>query len=119
MRIRRNDFNNDWCFGHSEADIIKDNNIGVAQNIKTKLQEWKYNFFANFEAGIDWRTRLGEHKQKNLLEQDIINIIYSIEEVLEIFNFESLIDDRQLSISFECYTIYSQQPTLIEVSIEV
>lgn len=44
MRIHRNTVDNDWQFGHSQADFLVDCHAGVIQNIKTKLQEWKYNF---------------------------------------------------------------------------
>lgn len=119
MRIRRNDSNNDWCFGHSQADFMIDNNLGVAQNIKTKLQEWKNDFFANLQAGIDYRTRLGNRKQKELLNTDIKTIITNVDEVIALTEYNSYLSDREITVNFSCITIYSQQHLTLSVSIEV
>lgn len=118
MRIRRNDKNNDWCFGYSQTDFFVDNNLGVAQNIKTKFQEWKNDFFANLQAGIDWRTRLGKRNQRKLLDEDVQNLITSIDEVLSLTKYETYLNDREYRIEFECYTIYSQQPLVDTLTVE-
>lgn len=117
MKIHKNNSNNDWCFGNSQADFLIDNNLGVAQNIKTKLQEWKYNFFANLEAGINYRLRLGKRGERQNLDFDIQTIIASVEEVVSITKYESLVNDRVLNVNFSVYTIYSEYP--IDMSVEV
>ena len=118
MRIRRNDSNNDWCFGSSQADFLVDNNLGVAQNIKTKLQEWKNDFFGNLQAGIDWRVRLGLKGQRKELDADIKKVITSIKEVMALTKYESYYNDREYTVTLECYTIYSELPLTIQTTIE-
>ena len=119
MKIRKNDKNNDWCFGNSQADFLINNNNAVAQDLKTKLQEWQNDFFANLKAGIDWQTRLGYRKQKTLLDKDIKAIITNNESVLILSSFTSNVRDREYFLSFSVYTIYSELPITIEINIEV
>lgn len=107
MRIRKNDSNNDWLYGHSESDILTDNSIAVAQNIKTRIQEWKYNFFANMTAGIDYRTRLGYKNQKDALDNEIKDIIINTDGVISLETFESYVDDREYTINFTYYDQFS------------
>jgi len=119
MKIRKNDRNNDWCFGNSQADFLIDNNNAIAQDLKTKLQEWKFDFFANLQSGIDWRTRLGYRNQKTLLDRDIKTIITNNENVLILSSYSSEVKDRSFFLSFSVYTIYSELPITIEINIEV
>lgn len=119
MRIRKNDSNNDWCFGHSSIDILTDNSLAVAQHIKTRLQEWKYNFFANMTAGIDYRKRLGYKGQKNFLENDIKSIIVNTEGVLSLESYEGITDDRTYTARFTYYDRFSQELQTNEVNINV
>ena len=118
MRIRCNDINNDWRFGHSETDFFVDNNQAVAQDLKTKILEWKNDFFANLEAGIDWRNRLGQRGQKDLLDEDIQKIITNSDEVIALTQYRSSLIDRQCDIEFECYTLFSERAISIALSIE-
>lgn len=108
MQIRKNDSNGDWLFGHSSTDILSDNSLAVAQHIKTRLQEWKYDFFANMLAGIDYRTRLGYKNQKELLDNDIKEIIANTEGVISLESFESYLYDRDYTVNFTYYDIFSQ-----------
>ena len=38
MRVRNIDKNNDWCFGHSTSDYVREA-YAVALDIKLKIQE--------------------------------------------------------------------------------
>lgn len=119
MRIHRNTVDNDWQFGHSQADFLVDCHAGVIQNIKTKLQEWKYNFFGNLQAGIDYRTRLGKRGQRQNLDTDIKDIITSPDEVLALTKYESFVNDRELTANFSIYDMYSQEETTDTIKIGV
>ena len=119
MRIRRNDKDNDWQFGNSQADFLIDCNAAVAQNIKTKLQEWKYNFFANKLAGVDYRRFLGQRGQRQLLDEAIKDVILSVDEVLALTKYESLLSDRELALSFAVFSIFSQREQQIQLKVEL
>lgn len=110
MKIRNLDKDSDWAFGKSKSNYIT-GNAGVALNIKTKLLEWKNDCFFNLPAGIDWRTRMGMKKQKELLDEDIKNIIVGVDEVITLNEFESYVEEREYTLRFNITTIYSESYT--------
>ena len=117
MRIRKNDKNNDWNFGHAEIDFLTDNSLAVAQNIKTRLQEWKYDFFANFTGGVDYRTYLGYKGQRNTLDNAIKTVITETVGVISLETYEGFLDDRDYRVEFSYYDVYSQNINTQEVTI--
>lgn len=103
----------EWCFGHSFADYRKEQNQ-VAQDIYTSLREFKYDCFFALENGIDWYTRLGAKGQKNLLDDDILNVIQNRIGVLAVFDFSSELVGRQYSCRCSVLTEYSNKEINIE-----
>lgn len=117
MRIRKNDRNNDWTFGNSQNTFFVDNSVAVAQDLKTKIQEWKGDFFANLQAGIDWKTRLGYRGQKAQLDKDLQKIITDNENVISLNSFESYVDGRTYTANFSYFDRFSAE--IQEISINV
>ncbi len=118
MKIRRNDKDGDWTFGHSLVDYYVNNSGGVGQKIKTRILEWVDDCFFNRQAGIDYRIRMGQRGQRAALDEDIRNIIINTEEVISLERYESTIYDRDLRVEFLVYHIYSQLPYAGSVIIE-
>lgn len=110
VRSIRKDENgySEWQFGHSTTDYINAQKQ-INQDIYTKLYEFKYDAFQALQNGIDWRTRLGYHNQKNILDEDIKALIESVEGVLTISDFVSNQENRHYSCECKIYTIYSGQ----------
>lgn len=106
MRVRNIDKNNDWCFGHSGSDYVREA-YAVALDIKLKIQEWYQDCFFAEQNGIDWKTRLGAHNQKELLDNDLLRIAKSVEGVISVFGFNSFVDGRRYRASFQVYQSYS------------
>lgn len=106
----------EWLFGHSLADYRTEQNQ-IAQDIYTALYEWKYDCFFALENGIDWYTRLGNKNQKELLDNDIIQIIQNRPGVLDLFDFDSSVNDRHYTCSCKVFTEYSGDEINIEFSI--
>lgn len=106
MRVRNIDPQNDWKFGHSNSDYVKEA-YAVALDIKLKLQEWYRDCFFAEQNGIDWQTRLGTHNQKELLDNDVQRISRSVEGVLSIFGFNSFVDGRRYHCEFKVYQSFS------------
>lgn len=106
MRVRNIDKNNDWKWGHSNSDYVKEA-YAVALDIKLKIQEWYRDCFFAEQNGIDWKTRLGAHNQKELLDSDIVRIAKSVEGVISIFAFNSFVEGRRYIASFKVYQSYS------------
>lgn len=119
LKIRQNKSDNDWTFGNASTNFYIDNAQAVEQDIKTSLQEWKYDWFADLEAGIDWKTRLGSKNQRQLLDEDIQNLVTSKYYVLTLDNFESFVSDRTYTAQFNITHIFSKNPLNIDVNIGV
>ncbi len=109
MRIRNVDKNGDWTFGQSSSNYVK-NEYSVLLDIQMKLKEWYQDCFFALTNGIPWNIRLGEHNQKNLLDNDIQTVAESVEGVLNISDFNSITDGRRYRAQFNVYTLYSTEP---------
>jgi len=117
-KIRAIDANNDWEFGQGLGSYRADQE-GLAQNIKTKLQEWVGDCFFAADAGIDYNTRLNPNQQ-NLLEQDVKSLILKVEGVVELTTLSVVFANRTLSMSYSIRTIYSPSiQNLIRDQVEV
>ena len=115
--VRKDDAGNEeWSFGHSMSDY-RNGLYQVMQDIYTALYEWKYDCFFALENGIDWATRLGYTKQKDLLDNDIQEKIQSREGVLSVTDFQSVMAGRSYSCSCNVYTQYSDEVEKVEFSI--
>ena len=108
MRIRNIDNNNDWRFGKSLSDYVRDA-YAVGLDIKLRIQEWYNDCFFDLQKGIDWETRLGYKNQKDLLDADIYTIASNVEGVLSIYDFNSMLDGRRYKCSFMVYQQYSTE----------
>lgn len=106
----------EWCFGHSFADYRKEQNQ-ISQDIYTSLREFKYDCFFALENGIDWYVRLGSKNQKELLDEDVYNTILNRQGVLNVFDFDSSVNDRHYIGSCKVFTEYSDNELNIEFSI--
>ena len=106
MRVRNISGDNDWKFGHSNSDYVREA-YAVALDIKLKIQDWYQDCFFAEQNGIDWKTRLGAHNQKDLLDNDLLRIAKSVEGVISVFGFNSYVDGRRYRADFQVYQAYS------------
>ena len=117
MIVRNINSQNDWRFGHGFSDYTRDA-YAVALDIKMKLQEWYQDCFFALQNGIDWKTRLGAHNQKILLDDDIQRIASSVDGVINIFGFNSYVYGRHYRCEFRVFQSYSTETLLIEFNSE-
>lgn len=106
----------EWLFGHSLADY-RTQQSQIAQDIYTALHEWKYDCFFALENGIDWYTRLGSKGQKELLDEDVVDVIQNRPGVLSVYDFESSVTGRHYTCSCKVFTEYSGNELSIDFSI--
>jgi len=108
----------EWCFGHSQSDYIKDQDQ-IAQDIYTALYEWKYDCFFAMQNGIDWATRMGKRGQKELLDDDIINTIQNRIGVISVVNFTSFLDVESRNYTCSCgvFTEFTNEPITINFAL--
>ena len=109
VRIAKRDSNGNftWDFGHGLTSYATEQ-AEIKQDIECSLYEWKNDCFWALNNGIDWRLRLGYKNQKDLLDNDIIQIIRERYGVLSISNFKSLVTGRAYSCQCEVMTIFSE-----------
>lgn len=105
MIIRANDSQNDWIYGLG-ANAYKVNNDAIAQDIKTKIQEWYGDCFFNMIAGIDWLNRFNDGNSARL-EQEINSLILKINGVVNVNNILLDLTDRNFTVSYDVQTVYS------------
>jgi hypothetical protein len=103
MIMQMLDTNGDWTF-----DFQSNNNNVVAQNITTRLKEWKNDCFFNNDAGIDWLRRLDKNQQDGLVA-DIKVTIQQTDGVSQLLELTSNLDNitRKISISGKVLTKFS------------
>lgn len=99
-----------WDFGHGYTSYTN-KNTGIGQDIDCALNEWKRDCFWALQSGIDWRTRLGQKNQKELLDADIYGVISNRAGVLAVQDFKSNLIDRTYTCQCEVFTIYSDNFT--------
>lgn len=117
MRIRNVSRNGDWQFGQSQTNYVR-NEYAVITDIKMKLKEWYGDCFFALLNGIPWNIRLGSHNQKELLDSDILQIIKSVEGVLNVFDFTSTTDGRRYRAKCNVYTQYTDETIPLEINSE-
>ena len=95
-----------WVFCRGLSAYKKDQ-AGISQGIKSGLLEFQNDCYFALQNGIDWLTRLGSKNQKELLDNDIQNIISNRWGVLNIQDFQSSVIERAYSCSCNVYTVFS------------
>ena len=98
-----------WQFGQGYSSY-RNEKYAIAQDIKTALLEFQNDCYFALNHGIDWLTRLGYKNQKELLDEDVYNVIVNRYGVLSVENFESDVYDREYTCSCLVYTIFSETP---------
>lgn len=108
----------EWVFGAGYSSYKKQQSE-IEQDIKSALLEWKYDAFWALQSGIDYKTRLGNHNQKDLLDADVQRVIEGRYGVLLVQNFVSNVIDRTYLCHCEVLTIYSEMPIIIEFNQQI
>jgi hypothetical protein len=104
MIIRRNDDNGDWQYGRGKADYLKDEDA-LKQNLKTRLASWLRDCFFDLNAGVDYNNYL-DIGSKSFLDLNVKQVILQTADVIKINTYESTIEERELTITANIYTIY-------------
>lgn len=100
----------EWDFGHGLSSYVTGQNA-IKQDIECSLYEWENDCYFALNNGINWRERLGQKKQKDLLDNDIINTIQERYGVLAVNDFVSYVTDRSYSCQCEVFTIFTDNFT--------
>ncbi|QHJ84960.1 MAG: hypothetical protein [Bacteriophage sp.] len=91
MIVRELDKNHDWTFGRSKSNYI-DKSDAISQCVKTKLLALKRDWILNTDDGIAWFDYLTKNPNVKQLERDIKAEVFKIDGVIEITEFDILLD---------------------------
>ena len=99
MIVRELDNNHDWTFGRGFANYLSRSDA-IAQCVKTKLLALKKDWFLSRDDGIAWFDYLTKNPNTKQLEIDVRTEIFKVEGVLNIDEFDILLDpeNRQFLI---------------------
>ena len=99
MIVRELDSSHDWTFGRGFANYLNCSD-SIAQCVKTKLLALKRDWFLNRDDGIAWFDYLTKNPNTKQLEIDVRTEIFKVEGVLNIDEFDILLDpeNRQFLI---------------------
>ena len=117
MSVWQLDENHDWTFGRP----LLTGKPAVAQNIKTRLLEWKGDCFWNVEAGIDYARFLTKDSVEDLIFE-VKKIIFGTRGVSKILDLQYEIVDRKFiikSCTVELISLDKNQPEQINLNLEI
>lgn len=108
MIIRALDSDGDWTYGKGRGSYLIEVEA-IAQEVKTKILEWKGDCYFNITAGVDWINRIGQ-KSLAYLESDIRNVIIKSRGVTKVENIDIDFDSttRNVSIRYSIQTVFSK-----------
>ena len=111
MKVRANKIENDdttfsWIFGRGLSSYKKEKSA-IEQMIRSRLLSFKFNCFFALQDHIDWKRRLGYKNQKDLLDNDIKEVILGTSGVYDVTDFDSVVEDRAYSCQCSVVTKYS------------
>lgn len=98
----------DWQFGNNLQDY-GDNLVSTSNNIKTKLNSFKWDCFFDLNAGIDWFEILAKRGQymQDLIEINVRLCILQSLYVTEIIDLKVIPnEDRSLNLEYTINTIF-------------
>jgi hypothetical protein len=107
MTFRNLDANHDWTFGSGRSNYVSENQE-IALNLKTRILSFLGDCFFATNEGIDWFNLLDYHYQDRL-ENAVQEVIKNTDGVTGINSVDLIVNaDRQIRISYDVQTIYSQ-----------
>jgi hypothetical protein len=95
---------NDWvlgAFATGEKAILLD--------VTTACQEWLRNCWWNQNAGVDWEAILGGGDTKQLLKQQLTQVIINRQGVSEITNLTISLENYKAMVNVSFKTIYESE----------
>lgn len=111
ITVRGLDENFDFKFGQGRA-VYRTEDNAIRQNVKTRLQSFKFDWFLDEDANIDWLNILGQKNNKNTIIENVKVTTLNTDGVISVDNIEiSDEKNRNLQIIVQFTTIYNKQFT--------
>lgn len=108
MSTRKLDSSGDWTFGQGKANYIR-RNEEIKQNVVTRIKSFKFDWFLDTQANIDWFNILSQKSNQNTILREVERVVLNTDGVTEITRLEiTNLVKRDATILIEFTTIYSQ-----------
>ncbi|MBE0469603.1 MAG: hypothetical protein IBX55_08885 [Methyloprofundus sp.] len=117
MKVSGLDKNKDWTFGRGKATYIQDS-AAIAQAVETRIKEFKNDWYADVDAGIDWLTLLSNRNTQKQIENEIRRVILQTRGVIALtaLDFSVNSNTRHATITAAYQDIFNKMFTqIIEV----
>jgi hypothetical protein len=115
MRVRAQDANGDYTFGHGSANFFINSPACVAQLIQTNLLLHQGEWFLNLLAGVPWETEVLGYGTASLYDVVIKTAILNTRGVTSIINYSSSFNPttRKLTVTATVLTQFSTIPITV------
>jgi hypothetical protein len=113
MIIRALDISHDWTFGKGGENYLS-GQLGIAENVQTRILSFLNNCFFDMGAGIDWFTYLGvPNKSQEIIlrTRAVILQSYGVVSVNSINLSQPNVNRRNAILTYSINTIYTQNYT--------
>ncbi|MDR0454706.1 MAG: hypothetical protein LBH05_07850 [Deferribacteraceae bacterium] len=109
MRVRRVT-SGDWTFGQGAANYATGGEA-VRQLIITRLKSFKYDWFLDMSAGIDWIGIFGNKNTMGIIRREVWRVIRDTEGIRDIKDISINVIDRKATITVSVVTAYDSEFT--------
>lgn len=117
MRVRSLDKNGDWTLGNGKANYKNDLNF-IKQSAVTRVKSFKYDWFLDIQANIDWWNILGQKNNEEIIRSQVYKTLSETEGVTAIkeLNINVNRETRNAVIIVDLKTVFGDIDNL-EISI--
>lgn len=110
MRVRKQDANGDYVWGHQQNDFWLNAPDGVGQAVLTRLELFTGEWFLDVTDGTTWTTQVLDKYTKDQYDAAIQDRILGTPGVVQITSYSSSVNTatRTLTVSVAINTQYGQ-----------
>jgi hypothetical protein len=107
MRVRKQDANGDYVWGHQQNDFYRDQPEAVAQAVQTRLRLGLAEWFLDTTDGTPWTTQVLGKYTKDQYDAAIRDRILGTQGVTQIDSYSSTLNTTTRTLTIAC-TIETQ-----------
>lgn len=105
--------NNDWRFGQSLNDYLSDADA-IHQNIKTRLQCFKSDWWLDVGSGLPWLTLLGQRGSGEILRREVYKTALGTEGVVRIDRLDITVREHCACIEIDYTDVFSNRRAIMQ-----
>jgi hypothetical protein len=111
MTVRRIDKDGDWTFGQNDANYISKGDE-VRQNVVTRIRSFKYDWYMDTQAHIDWLNILSNLNNRQTIIREIERVTLDTDGVKDVLEISIVkLTQRNATITLRFTTIFDDEFT--------